>query len=48
MATGSCWFQVPQTVRVEIEGTLNPGVYPKDVILSVIGRLGQEELGIRP
>ena len=40
MATGSCWFQVPQTVRVEIEGTLNPGVYPKDVILSVIGRLG--------
>jgi 3-isopropylmalate/(R)-2-methylmalate dehydratase large subunit len=34
--------EVPGTVRVVVNGALRPGVYPKDVILNVIGRLSAE------
>ncbi len=37
---GVCAFKTPQTLRVDITGTLDPGVYAKDVILAVIGKLG--------
>jgi 3-isopropylmalate/(R)-2-methylmalate dehydratase large subunit len=37
---GVCAFQCPETLRVDITGTLPKGVFAKDVILSVIGRLG--------
>ncbi len=37
---GVCAFKPPKTVKVEITGTLRPGVYAKDVILSIIGRIG--------
>lgn len=34
-ATGQTWFRVPETIRIEIEGSLRPGVYAKDVILKL-------------
>ncbi len=37
---GVCAFKTPETIRIDITGTLNEGVYAKDVILSVIGRIG--------
>ena len=37
---GVCAFRYPRTVRMELTGELPPGVYAKDVILSVIGQLG--------
>ena len=37
---GVCAFRSPATIRVEISGELKAGVYAKDVILSIIGRIG--------
>ncbi|MCX5975359.1 MAG: 3-isopropylmalate dehydratase large subunit [Coprothermobacterota bacterium] len=40
MATGRCWFLVPSTIRLELEGELSPGVYAKDVALHIAERMG--------
>lgn len=37
---GVCAFREPKTIRVNLLGALAKGVYAKDVILYVIGRLG--------
>ncbi len=37
---GVCAFREPATIRVNLTGALSAGVYAKDVILFVIGRLG--------
>jgi len=37
---GVCAFHSPSTIRIDITGSLPEGVYAKDVILSVIGRIG--------
>jgi len=37
---GVCAFRTPSTIKIEITGKRRPGVYAKDVILSVIGKLG--------
>jgi len=34
-ATGSSWFRVPETMRVELHGALSSGVYAKDVCLAL-------------
>ncbi|MDR2662051.1 MAG: 3-isopropylmalate dehydratase large subunit [Treponema sp.] len=36
---GVCAFKKPGTIRVDVNGVLAPGVYPKDVILELIRRL---------
>ncbi|MBU0729548.1 MAG: 3-isopropylmalate dehydratase large subunit [Proteobacteria bacterium] len=36
---GVCSFRTPQTMRVNIQGTLQDGVYAKDVILNIIKQL---------
>lgn len=41
-ATGKLWFKVPETMRFVVEGTLPRCVYPKDVILHLIGDVGVE------
>ncbi|XOQ52627.1 MAG: 3-isopropylmalate dehydratase large subunit [Succiniclasticum sp.] len=42
LITGKLWFKVPEIVRITITGTLQPGVYAKDVILHIIGKLGAD------
>ena len=42
LATGRTWFRVPETIRINLRGTLPPGVFPKDLALQVIRRLGAE------
>ena len=42
MATGKTWLRVPETFRIEIGGTLPAGVEAKDIILTLIGRLGAD------
>ncbi len=37
---GVCAFRYPSTMKIIIEGALQPGVYAKDVILAVIGQIG--------
>lgn len=40
--TGKCWFRVPETIRIELHGQTQEGVYAKDVMLYLIGQLGME------
>ena len=40
MATGKAWFKVPAAIRFHLTGALRPNVSGKDVILSIIGRIG--------
>jgi 3-isopropylmalate/(R)-2-methylmalate dehydratase large subunit len=40
MALGTIDIEVPQTFLIEVEGSLNPGVYAKDVILYIIAKFG--------
>ena len=39
LGTGKLWVRVPETIRVNINGTLPEGVTSKDVILTIIGDL---------
>jgi len=39
MALGKVWLRVPSTIKIEVKGTFQPGVYAKDLILYVIGQL---------
>jgi 3-isopropylmalate/(R)-2-methylmalate dehydratase large subunit len=40
--TGKCWFKVPETIRVELHGETQPGVYAKDVMIHLVGLLGMD------
>ncbi|MBN1359406.1 MAG: 3-isopropylmalate dehydratase large subunit [Sedimentisphaerales bacterium] len=42
VATGKLWFKVPASMKFVLNGTLGPGVYSKDVMLTVIGRIGTD------
>lgn len=42
MLTGSTWVKVPDTIKVELNGELQAGVYAKDIILHLVGLLGIE------
>jgi len=42
IATGKLWFKVPASIKIELTGSLSPGVYSKDVILTVIARIGTD------
>ena len=43
LATGRLWFRVPETIRYEFTGDLQPAVSWKDVILHLAGRFGSTE-----
>ena len=43
-ATGEFWWQVPRTVQVVLRGRLRPGVTGKDVIITLCGLYGHEEV----
>lgn len=40
IALGKIWLRVPETIRVIVEGSLPVGVYGKDIILHLIGKIG--------
>ncbi len=40
MASGLNWFRVPDAIKVELSGKLQPNVSGKDVILHLIGEIG--------
>jgi len=41
-ATGKIWLMVPETIVIEVDGTFQPGVCPKDLILHIIGDVGAD------
>ncbi len=40
IALGKIWLRVPETIRIVVEGNLPIGVYGKDIILHLIGKIG--------
>ena len=42
LSTGQLWFKVPASMKFVLVGSLNKGVYSKDVILAVIARIGTD------
>ncbi len=40
MVTGTSWLLVPESVRFHLTGRLRPGVYPRDLMLTIIGTIG--------
>jgi 3-isopropylmalate/(R)-2-methylmalate dehydratase large subunit len=40
MVTGTSWVMVPETIRFNLKGQLREGVYPRDLILTIIGDIG--------
>ncbi|OGO35895.1 MAG: 3-isopropylmalate dehydratase large subunit [Chloroflexi bacterium RBG_16_57_8] len=42
IALGKTWFRVPETIRIIVHGHLHDGVYGKDLILHVIGKIGAD------
>lgn len=41
-ATDETWLRVPETIRIDLEGRLPPGVFAKDLILKIIGDGGAD------
>ncbi|MGP3667455.1 MAG: 3-isopropylmalate dehydratase large subunit [Candidatus Bathyarchaeota archaeon] len=41
-ATGKLWFKVPEVVNVKVSGRFKSYVFPKDLILHIIGFLGDD------
>ncbi|MBX5467483.1 MAG: 3-isopropylmalate dehydratase large subunit [Firmicutes bacterium] len=41
MPFGKAWFRVPETVEVQLEGRLRPGVTPRDAALWLTGQIGE-------
>lgn len=39
LLTGELWLRVPEIIQVRLEGEAPQGVYPKDVILTVLGKI---------
>jgi len=40
--TGKCWFKVPETIRIDLRGQTQPGVYAKDVMIHIAGMMGMD------
>ncbi len=39
LISGELWFRVPEIIEIRLEGAPRPGVFPKDVILRILGTL---------
>jgi 3-isopropylmalate/(R)-2-methylmalate dehydratase large subunit len=42
MALGKTWFRVPETFKIQLTGDFRMGVYAKDLVLHLIGRIGAD------
>ena len=45
--TGKLWLKVPESVRIILEGKFPAGVYSKDLMLHLIGKLGADGCGYK-
>jgi 3-isopropylmalate/(R)-2-methylmalate dehydratase large subunit len=41
-ATGLLWLKVPETIRINLSGNFNRGVFARDLILHYIGEVGED------
>jgi 3-isopropylmalate/(R)-2-methylmalate dehydratase large subunit len=41
-ATGQLWLRIPETIKINISGTFNNGVFARDLILNYIGKVGED------
>ena len=39
---GETWFRVPESLKINLIGKLNPGVFAKDISLWIIGKIGTD------
>jgi 3-isopropylmalate/(R)-2-methylmalate dehydratase large subunit len=39
---GETWFLVPESIKINLTGKLNPGVFAKDLSLYIIGKIGSD------
>ena len=46
-ATGRTWFRVPTTINVHVTGTLQHGVYAKDITFAIVRELGVDGANYR-
>ena len=42
MATGQLWFKVPETIRIIFQGKLPAGIFSKDLILFLAGKITED------
>jgi 3-isopropylmalate/(R)-2-methylmalate dehydratase large subunit len=45
--TGKTWFEVPETLRVDIDGTVSSAATPKDLTLYILKRLGTKRAALK-
>jgi homoaconitate hydratase family protein len=45
--TGKLWMKVPETFKIVLNGHFPPGVYAKDLMLHLIGKLGADGCGYK-
>lgn len=41
-ATGQLWLRIPETIKINISGIFNKGVFARDMILDYIGKIGED------
>lgn len=41
-ATGQLWLRVPETIKINLSGPFNKGVFARDLILDYIGKVGED------
>ncbi len=42
LATGKMWFKIPKAIKIQVDGKFRDLVMPKDLILYVIGKIGED------
>src|ERR687891_2918218 len=46
-ASGQLWLRIPETIRINLSGIFNKGVFARDLIIDFIGKLGEDGANYR-